>query len=176
MLMCVIVAFVGGFDLHLCCGLYEGISPAPHGVSGPQWIFLFHAVSVPGVQCWGLVLSENLDLDVLLLGSNQRDLVPARSATPGRKRRFNNSFRALWMNLVGGSGLCHRHRRGGLHPGERPAGGRGEGRLRDPHRHAGPGGAHKIRSASLFLLASGGYGGAHALQCPAAQCHHGQGR
>ena len=109
-------------------------------------LFLFLAAM------FGLVLSENLIwmyffwevtsvISFLLIGYTRTE------------EAVNNSFRALWMNLVGGFGFAIAIAVAAATLGT--AGGGCPDRSGDPCGVVGAGRAHKIRAAAVFFLAAG---------------------
>ena len=79
MLMCVIVAFVGGFICIYAVGYMKAYHATPHHIT--QRVLFLHAVSVPRGHPRACAF-QNLDLDVFLLGNHQRDLLPAHRLHP----------------------------------------------------------------------------------------------
>ena len=104
MLMCVIIAFVGGFICIYAVGYMKGFH-AHHKEFADRRGFFFSMLFLFLAAMFGLVLSLNLIwmyffwevtsvISFLLIGYTRTD------------EAVHNSFRALWMNLLGGLGFA----------------------------------------------------------------------
>ena len=104
MLMCVIIAFVGGFICIYAVGYMKGYH-AHHKEFADRRGFFFSMLFLFLAAMFGLVLSLNLIwmyffwevtsvISFLLIGYTRTD------------EAVHNSFRALWMNLLGGLGFA----------------------------------------------------------------------
>ena len=103
-LMCVIIAFIGGFICIYTVGYMKGYHHHHKEVKDRQ-PFFFSMLFLFLAAMFGLVLSQNLVwiyffweitsvISFLMIGYTQSD------------EAVNNSFRALWMNLLGGLGFA----------------------------------------------------------------------
>ena len=185
-LMCIIIAFIGGFICIYTVGYMKGYH-AHHTDVQDRQPFFFSMLFLFLAAMFGLVFSQNLIwmyffweitsvISFLMIGYTRTD------------EAVNNSFCALWMNLLGGLGFAAGITWMAFMEGtvqlldvisagaEVPliclalAGLGGAADL------SCPGGTDQIRAASLFHLACGGNGGAYAFQRAASQCDHGKGR
>ena len=173
MLLCIIAAFVGGFICIYAVG-YMKAYHEHHKEYKDRSGFFFSMLFLFLAAMFGLVLSENLVwmyffwevtsvVSFLLIGYTRTE------------EAVNNSFRALWMNLLGGFGFAAAivymaWNYGVVQLAEVIA-------IAPAIPVALLAFAALTKSAQLpfssWLL--GGHGGPHALQRAAAQRHHGQG-
>ncbi len=104
LVMCVIIAFVGGFICVFAVGYMKGYHAHNPKVADRRYFFFSMLFLFLGAM-YGLVLSQNLIwmyffweitsvISFLLIGYTQTD------------EAIHNSFKALWMNLFGGLGFA----------------------------------------------------------------------
>ena len=104
LVMCVIIAFVGGFICIYAVGYMKGYHHHNPKVADRRYFFFSMLFLFLGAM-YGLVLSQNLIwmyffweitsvISFLLIGYTKTD------------EAMNNSFKALWMNLLGGLGFA----------------------------------------------------------------------
>lgn len=166
MLMCIIAALWGGLICIYAVGYMQGYHHH-HTEYQDRSGFFFSMLFLFLAAMFGLVLSENLVwmyffweitsvVSFLLIGYTRTE------------EAVNNSFRALWMNLLGGFGFAiaiavAAGTLGTVQLGEVVAAG-----AVIPVIMLAFAGLDQVGAATVFLLASGRHGCAYAVQCSAA--------